>query len=111
MYPRRSGRAALQRRVRRSQTFRSSRWLERFSLPALYAGLKARTTRTGGYTNPGTALEAACVKPRTIIQQKGSSLRRSLLFVQLALTLLRFLAWCRMVHGCRRGDRVAALVQ
>ena len=31
--------------------------LERFSLPALYAGLKARPTRTGGYTNPGTALD------------------------------------------------------
>jgi len=54
--------AALQRRVCRGHSSRLSRCgqrpqrLKRFFFLPLYAGLKAGTNRTGGYTNFGTAL-------------------------------------------------------
>jgi hypothetical protein len=64
MYPVCTGSAALQRRVSprpnaplmplRSTT--STRHKRSF-FPPLYAGLKARTTRMGGHTIPGTDLE------------------------------------------------------
>ena len=67
MYPVGTGSAALQRRVRRGQTSAKAAEVEdlsgfRFSSCPYYAGLKARTTRTGGYPNCGIALDSELLK-------------------------------------------------